>query len=693
MVPERKDRKWLKPIAQVSAIIVLGLIIGCEGTCGRKPPAHIIGDLQPVSGFQTTESKILVSGKTSPQAIMGYHLYQGNQVIRRDYVGKAGEDGRFQYEFPLTKSEITVEGARLPLPPGDYQLQVVAKNVQGNEVSEMINFSIVGVARVDTAELASKERNKVLADKIAQADKLNAEGQYGQALALLETISGQDRPQEKIEQAKKALAEDKQRKDEEVRRQAAQEQIARGDELAKAGQQAEAIAAWESVSKQYRPQDKIDQARKRLTTPPPDPERLAREAAQEQIARGEKLAKAGKLADAITIWESIADAYRPQDKIEQAKRQQQKADEEVRYQMVQTQIAKGDELAKAGKYGEAIATWEGVEQRYRPGDKILQTRKTQAQAREQEGDKYAQAGKWGDALAVWKSISGEYASPELGKKISEIETRLEWNQKELKIDQELANYKGTEDVKNLEDLKGIRTRYEAIPSQYRSGEWQAKVAALDIRLAGAIPPPPSGGPLQKAVELIKNRQFQEAISLLQGIPNGDPGYNAARWNIAILSITEETVKNTDMALSELETIAKRDNSVYVPFYRGLAHYQKARSLTDLNDAEQAEEEYAKAIEALEEAYSKRTSFSTQKLRDVPLARPEDNLVDLHYFMGVAYYFLYKYGTHNYRDEGLINKYKLNARDNLERYIKYSGQTAMGAQREKEAMAKLAELRQ
>lgn len=646
-----------------AAVMVLGLFTGWG--CGK--PAHTLAVSQPQAGEQARGNNISVSGKTSSKAQVEVRLYQGSQILRSDILS-AGEDGQFRYDFPLTKAEMSKEGAKLPLPQGDYQLEVIAKDASSREAKQTVAFSIAGERVLDQQALVAEKTRAAATAASSQGDEFLAARQYRQAIAAWESMPKEDRPQSKIDQAREAIKKAEEEQQDQARRQVAQQQEVLGDGHLAAQRYQAAIAVWESIPKQYRPQDKIDQAKKALQEKPavsaPDPEKVMREAAQLQIAQGEELAKGGRYGEALAVWESTPEQYRPQDKIAQAKKalegERAKLEAQARGQAAQQQEASGDARMAAQQYQEAIAIWEGMDPNYRPAGKILQARKMQAQSREAEGDKYLQEKRYGDALAVYKSIQPEYASPGLSAKIAGTE---------------LAN----------------STPTPTSTSTPTPAPTPAPIPAPTPAPA-PLPPPDTDKILKLATESAVQGKFQEAVNLFQGIPKKDPSYLAAQWNIAILSVKEDKAKNIDRAISALDFISQQDHSVYVPFYKGLAHYEKARSLEGLNDTEGAEEEYAKAVELLGEAYSKRTAFSTQKLRNVPLAPPEENILDLHYFLGVSYYFLYKYAVHDYKDPGLQNRYKLSGKDHLERYLKYSEQSAKGFQREKEVTEKLGELR-
>lgn len=642
--------------------MALGLFTGCE-------PDHTLVVSQPQNGEQVKGNSISVSGKTSSKAQVELRLYQGSQILRSDYP-PVGEDGQFRFDFPLTKAEVSKEGAKLPLPQGDYQLEVIAKDASNREAKQTIDFSIAGERVLDQQALVAEKTRAAATAANSQGDKFMEAGQYRQAIAAWETM--EERPQPKIDQAREAIKKAEGEKQDQARRQVAQRQEALGDGHLAAQRFQAAIAVWESIPEQYRPQGKIDQAKKALQEKPavsaPDPEKVMREAAQLQIAQGDELAKGGRPAEALAVWESTPEQYRPQDKIAQVKRaleeERAKLEEQARRQAAQQQETSGDGRMAAQQYQEAIAIWEGMDPSYRPAEKILQARRMQAQSREAEGDRYLQESHIEDALAVYKSIQPEYASAGLAAKISGAELAL-------------------------------KTPPSTPTSAPPPPPTPAPTPTPPPRSTATPPPaqPPDTGVILKlATESAMQGKFQEAVNLFQGIPKKDPNYLAAQWNIAILSVKEDKAKNIDRAIGALDYISQQDHSVYVSFYKGLAHYEKARSLEGLSDTEGAEEEYAKAVEFLGEAYSKRTDFSTQKLRNVPMAPPEENILDLHYFLGVSYYFLFKYAVHDYKDPGLQNRYKLSGKDHLERYLKYSAQSTKGFQREKEVSEKLGELR-
>ena len=503
-----------------AAVMVLGLFTGWG--CGK--PAHTLAVSQPQAGEQARGNSISVSGKTSSKAQVEVRLYQGSQILRSDILS-AGEDGQFRYDFPLTKAEMSKEGAKLPLPQGDYQIEVIAKDASSREAKQIIAFSIAGERVLDQQALVAEKTHAAATAASSQGDEFLAARQYRQAIAAWESMPKGDRPQSKIDQAKEAIKKAEEEQQDQARRQVAQQQEALGDGHLTAQRYQAAIAVWESIPKQYRPQDKIDQAKKALQEKPavsaPDPEKVMREAAQLQIVQGEELAKGGRHAEALAVWGSVPEQYKPQDKIAQVKKtlegERAKLEEQARHQAAQQQEASGDARMAAQQYQEAIAIWEGMDPNYRPAGKILQARKMQAQSREAEGDKYFQEKRYGDALAVYRSVQPEYASPGLSAKIAGTE---------------LANSTPT-------------------PTS----------TSMPTPTPAPTPPPNTEKILKLATESAVQGKFQEAINLFQGIPKKDPSYLAAQWNIAILSVKEDKAKNIDRAISALDFISQQDHSV------------------------------------------------------------------------------------------------------------------------------------
>ena len=80
-------------------------------------------------------------------------------------------------------------------------------------------------------------------------------------------------------------------------------------------------------------------------------------------------------------------------------------------------------------------------------------------------------------------------------------------------------------------------------------------------------------------------------------------------------------------------------------------------------------EFNAAIDMLQAANSRKTKFGQQKLRDVPFPSPQTHFVDLNYYMGISYYFLYRYGEYTGDDPEVLRSYKQNSRNGLQLYRK------------------------
>jgi hypothetical protein len=702
--------------------VVLCAVMAMLAGCDFLEPPHILESLQPASGYKATGESITVSGKSSPEASIEFRLFQGNQVVRSDYVG-AGADGSFRFELPLFQAELSAYGMKLPLEPGDYQIKVVAKDAQGQKLEKIIAFSIAGgppppppppppdddvkkgddfIAMGKYAEaiavwsgIAAQDRPPDLDGKIAQArkkmkkqeaektvaegDRLMARGEYTRAIHIWSGIAAQDRPQGldgKIAQARQAL-----------KKQEAEKTVARGDKLMKAGKYSEAIAAWEGVEAPYQSDlgDRIAQARKKLKEKIDTQDvETRKKAAQEQVDKAEELLDRGQYTEAITLLKNVDSEYGPsqvQEKIERA-------------QKVQAQVKEGDALVDAGRFEEALKAWEGIDPELRPQEKVAEVKKAQALQQEQEGDLAFNERDFQQAVSVWKSIPTEYASGELPEKIKKAETRQRLLQDEIAIDKVAEGLTASQE--DEANWTSVLSSYEKLAEDYQK-EWPEGSAGVlqkkkrTQQTLAEIIRITKINPIQLAQEMIQEGNMRTAINFLDRIPEDNDSYKAATWNVAILSLFEEEAKDIPRALAKMEILSKIDQSVYVPYYRGLAHYEKARTLEDLMDTDNAIEEYNRAIEYFEEAASKKTLFSRQKVRDVPLLPPEEHIIDLNYFMGVSYYFLFKYATYNY-DVTIANKYKLSARDNLISYLRKAKMTTHGAQREPEARAKLEELK-
>ena len=235
-----------------------------------------------------------------------------------------------------------------------------------------------------------------------------------------------------------------------------------------------------------------------------------------------------------------------------------------------------------------------------------------------------------------------------------------------------------------------------LPQDLTVGTYQISVvakvgtqeASKSIKLTVENPPPPPDGvppvppfpspcsgpylaSFQSAGEAIRSYQYANAIPLLETIPQGAEGqcYLAARWNIVIACVGLQSLESADRALVELNTILDLGSaSPYISFYQGIAHFQKARSIS-IDDPADAEGEYKAADRMIDIANTQRPLFSSRRIPGVAFPSVEDCVTLLAFYKGSANFFLYQIARELNYEERVQRQYRTIARSELGNYVR------------------------
>lgn len=560
------------------------------------------------------------------------------------------------------------------------------------------------------------EQDKQIAQKVREGDELFSQGRYAEAKALWEETPTAYRPSEKIRRAETK-----------IQNQTLKET---GDKYFNSGEYENAIETYGQISLEDRPLDKIVEAKKLLgrqreealakereekpAEEAPKVERLPEEeepgqpeaerwAQESEKARG--LLAEGRLQEAKGVVEAIPSQYQDRALMQQIAeaekwaRKNEKArsllaegklreakgvveaippqyqDHEL-MQRIKEQLVEAEKWAQRneeawalfaeGELEEPIEVLREIPMPYRDQKLVDQIDQTLGILRK-GFDAFGQEN-YKEALEQWGQLSEAHRS----KAETEMETAQWIIEGGKSYEQGERNAKETRYKKALQNLRGAIAAWEKVPEKYQN------FVVDRIRKAERKIEEIEQDPFQLGMSAVEDGSFQEAVQQFDRVePSKRKNYLAARWNIAILSLSEGPTQDVDRAIRELDSISQirarwyQTDNVFVRFYKGIAHYRKGRTYKDMLDMDKAIKAFEEAVGFFEKARSKIPEFSMMKIDDTLIPGPERNVTDLYYYTGMSYFFLYQYAVFNVEDLGLIKRYKLNVQDNLTKCFKKS----------------------
>ncbi|MFH1963442.1 MAG: Ig-like domain-containing protein [bacterium] len=151
-------------------------------------------------------------------------------------------------------------------------------------------------------------------------------------------------------------------------------------------------------------------------------------------------------------------------------------------------------------------------------------------------------------------------------------------------------------------------------------------------------------------------------------PTVEPKTISEKWN----RVLEDIYNNGryDQALDMLKGLEKEGRNAFIFFYKGLAHYKKAKRFDSPVDAELAIKEYNLSIKNLQEAFSRRAEFSRiQPPPKVSFNSPLRNIHDIRFYLAMSYYYGYVwYEQQPDLSENIRAKWKNDANDAFNEYF-------------------------
>ena len=482
-------------------------------------------------------------------------------------------------------------------------------------------------------------------------DNLNASGQYDEAIGKWESIPETYQPKDKIAEAKRLIGE----------RLAKHREIeAQGDQKLASGNAQGAYDTWTKIPEQYRSPDlknKMGEALKKVA----DGADRAKWADVE--SRADRLMTARDYRSALQKYETVPAKYASPD----LGNKQMEAMEGAQWQGV---LDEGNAEFAKKEYGAALAKWESVPAKFQPEGlpEKVQEGQTWLKAQELEtaGDAAGTLGNWETALASYNAVPKGYESPALAAKIPTAEEHVKWLGSEKQAD---ALWDEVAERGKKVNLEKALSAYRAIPQGFGSGGLADKVGKVQ-KLVDEFE---GGNPFVEGKGLADQGDYVGAIQKFEAVDPSSGDYINAQWNVALISMGEESVKNIDRSIQALETIAEKDNNVYAYYYQGIARYQKARSYQDVLDSKVALDDYKKALDLFDEAGARADGFGRLRIEGVPSLPPEENITLLDYYGGATYFFLHQFGKYDpLIPEETLNGYKLNARNKLGQYLRRAG---------------------